>query len=162
VTRHEAGGVRHERKCCRSFPLCQKGNGHQQSAFRPTHRIGPSLVFSMDFKKSLHALLRVLEFFICVMKSAAFAGEQEISGCFLSPLCQHVRGRELIKGVVDFDRAQVAGIVREKLFPSHACWIKWSDPVRIIPTGSSDRDSADVLHGFSCHKTIFGMPIFKF
>jgi hypothetical protein len=51
---------------------------------------------------------------------AAFASEQEVFGCFLFPLSQSVRGREMIKSVVDFDSAKVAGIVSEELFTRHS------------------------------------------
>ena len=78
---------------------------------------------------------------------AALAPEQKILGCLLLPFFQCVRGRQMIKRVIDFDRAQMAGIVGEELRTRHSCGIKWSDPMRIMPARSPDVDSAHVFHG---------------
>jgi len=51
---------------------------------------------------------------------AALTGEKEVVGCLLLPRSQGGRGRQMIKRVVDFDCAQVAGIEWEELVARHS------------------------------------------
>ena len=52
--------------------------------------------------------------------TAGLTGEQKVFRCVLLPLSQCVRSGQMIERVVDFDRAQVAGIAHEKLLTCHS------------------------------------------